>query len=371
LTEEIHDMGRVDSFMASRRRAMIFHSVWKPMLAGAVGAAIMAATVIGSVWVILPKISTREVVVDHVTPKDVPFDLPVPQAKPFDNYVPQVKLFDVPKLPPQAALPPKPVADAPPATPAEQRFVNRPEYESADYKGRLEYDGDGFIRFSADKVFYPSKRNPMGVEVDDALPDTTVMYDTKPFWGDLAFCNNVPSKKNLFKCLVIHNDVVTDLETTIRPKTAEDRPCAYGYKCDPSQSTQTTPDKTTSNETKSATTMVMVDVNVAGYPVEAMVDTGCSFPMSVPKAYADALMRVGLAERTGAATSILADGREQSVEMIVIKQITVEGRTLSNVAASVAPSDNAPILLGLGALTKLGPYSIQEGRLVFTGEQPA
>ena len=49
-------MSRVDSFMASRRRAMIFHSVWKPMLAGAVGAAIMAATVIGSVWVILPKI---------------------------------------------------------------------------------------------------------------------------------------------------------------------------------------------------------------------------------------------------------------------------------------------------------------------------
>ena len=112
MTEEIHDMSRVDSFMASRRRAMFFHSVWKPMLAGAVGAAIMSAAVIGSVWVILPKISVREVVVDHVVPKDVPFDLPVPQTKPFDNYVPQAKPFDVPVPTPQAALPPKPVADA-------------------------------------------------------------------------------------------------------------------------------------------------------------------------------------------------------------------------------------------------------------------
>ena len=73
MTEEIHDMSRVDSFMASRRRAMFFHSVWKPMLAGAVGAAIMSAAVIGSVWVILPKISTRDVVVDHVVPHEVPF----------------------------------------------------------------------------------------------------------------------------------------------------------------------------------------------------------------------------------------------------------------------------------------------------------
>ena len=78
MTEEIHDMSRVDSFMASRRRAMFFHSVWKPMLAGAVGAAIMSAAVIGSVWVILPKISTRDVVVDHVVPHDVPFEAPSP-----------------------------------------------------------------------------------------------------------------------------------------------------------------------------------------------------------------------------------------------------------------------------------------------------
>ena len=364
MTEEIHDMSRVDSFMASRRRAMFFHSVWKPLLAGAVGAAIMSAAVIGSVWVILPKISVREVTVDHVIQKDVPFDNHVPQEKPFDNYVPHAKPFDLPK----------PVASAPPATPAEQKFVNRPEYESAEYKGRLVYDKDGFIRFDNDRTFYPPKHDPRTNESLDEV-DSDVMYDTAPFLGDLAFCNKIPASKHQFKCLVIHNDIVNDLARTARPKTANDRPCANGGPCD---TTKPTPSPDIHAEvgqpgtaTTSAKAMVMVDVNVAGYPVEAMVDTGCSFPMSVPKVYADALMRVGLAERTGAATSILADGSEQSVDMIVIKQITVDGRTLQNVAASVAPSDNAPILLGLGSLNRLGPFKIEEGRLVFTSEQPA
>ena len=117
--------------------------------------------------------------------------------------------------------------------------------------------------------------------------------------------------------------------------------------------------------------MVMVDVKVGGYPVEAMVDTGCSFPMAIPRALADALMRVGLAINAGTTSSMLADGRGSAVDIIMIRSITVDGRTLHNVEASVSPSDTAPILLGLGALNRLGPYSIQEGRLVFTGEQPA
>ena len=109
---------------------MFFHSVWKPMLAGAVGAAIMAATVIGSVWVILPKISTREVVVDHVVQHDVPFDNHVPQDKPFDNYVPHAKPFDVPVPAPKPvaeAAPPTMGPDSPYAakTPDEKKFVDQ------------------------------------------------------------------------------------------------------------------------------------------------------------------------------------------------------------------------------------------------------
>jgi hypothetical protein len=257
---------------------MFFHSVWKPMLAGAVGAAIMSAAVIGSVWVILPKISTRDIVVDHVVPHEVPFDNHTPQDKPFDNYIPHDKPFDVP------TPAPKPVASAPPATPAEKKFVSRPEYESAEYKGRLVYDKDGFIRFDNDRFFYPPVHDPKTGEPLDEV-DSDVMYDTAPFLGDLAFCNKIPESKRQFKCLVIHNDRITDLATTARSKTANDRPCANGLKCDTTQPTPSVDspkpfaDKTTSNETRPASAMVMVDVNVAGYPVTAMVDTGCSFPI--------------------------------------------------------------------------------------------
>jgi hypothetical protein len=48
-----------------------------------------------------------------------------------------------------------------------------------------------------------------------------------------------------------------------------------------------------------------------------------------------------------------------------------DGRVLTDVEASVAPSQIAPILLGLGALNRLGAFKIEEGRLVFAGERPA
>src|ERR1700733_3888861 len=104
VTEEIHDTSRVDSFMASRRRAMLFHSVWKPMLAGAVGAAI----IVGAVWaasprlhyneievprvtlkdVIVPNVIQKDGTVDHVVPHDVQVDHIVPHDVPMANPVP-------------------------------------------------------------------------------------------------------------------------------------------------------------------------------------------------------------------------------------------------------------------------------------------
>ena len=62
----------------------MLHAAWRPLLARAVGAAL----VIGAVWVALPKFSVREVVVDRVIQRDVPFANHIPQDKPFDNYVP-------------------------------------------------------------------------------------------------------------------------------------------------------------------------------------------------------------------------------------------------------------------------------------------
>jgi gag-polyprotein putative aspartyl protease len=357
VTEEIHDMSRVDSFMASRRRAMFFHSVWKPMLAGAVGAAIMSAAVIGSVWVILPKISTREVVVDHVIQREVPFDNHIPRDKPFDNYVPHSKPSDVP------APTPKPVASAPPMgpdspyapkTPDEKKFTDQPEYKDATYHGRIIKSTDGrSLSFEDGQGFSPAHWNPVTQKSES---DQNRAFDSDEYVGDLGMC--VPDKdhKELWECTAMHNGQVVDIHhKPYEPKGG------------------LSPDKTTDAgpPTTAATNMVNVKVDVAGYPVEAMVDTGCSFPMSIPQVLADALIRVGRAVKAGSTPSMLADGQTQEVDVVLIKSITVVGRTLDTVEASVAPSNTAPILLGLGALNRLGTFKIEEGRLVFTDGQPA
>jgi predicted aspartyl protease len=113
--------------------------------------------------------------------------------------------------------------------------------------------------------------------------------------------------------------------------------------------------------------MVAVDVNLGGdYPVKAMDDTGCSWPMSLPSSITDTLVKRGLAVHTTPAKSTLADGSVHDTDVIVINSISVNGRVLQDVVAAVAPSQIAPALLGLGALNRLGPFKINEGRIVFT-----
>jgi predicted aspartyl protease len=355
VTEEIHDMSRVDSFMASRRRAIFFHSVWKPMLAGAVGAAIMSAAVIGSVWVILPKISTRNVVVDHVVPHDVPFDNHTPQDKPFDNYVPHTKPFDVP-------VPvPKPVADTSPPmgpdspytpkTPEEKKFTAQPEYKTATYHGRIAKSRDGHeLSFEDGRDFHPAHWDEAAGKI---VYDTEAVIPSDEFVGDLGMCVPEKGHGDMFNCVAMHNGVSTPIGGS--------KPIDSSKADPPAQS----------GPTVAAANMVNVDVEVAGFPVKAMVDTGCSFPMSIPQELADALIQRGLAIKAGRTHSMLADGKVSEVGVVLIRSITVDGRTLDTVEASVSPGNNAPILLGLGALNRLGPYTVTDGRLVFTGEQPA
>jgi gag-polyprotein putative aspartyl protease len=189
--------------------------------------------------------------------------------------------------------------------------------------------------------------------------DNRDMYDTAPYIGDIGYCNAIPgseartaSHQPLFNCRAIHNDHEVDLDATRKQKplaehAANDRP------------------------TRPAENMVNVDVDAAGYQIKAMVDTGCSYPMAIPSALAAALLHDGRATFAGVTKSILADGKSVDDEVVMINQITVDGRTLHGVEAIVSMSNGAPILLGLGALNRLGPYSIKDGQLVFTGEQPA
>jgi hypothetical protein len=117
--------------------------------------------------------------------------------------------------------------------------------------------------------------------------------------------------------------------------------------------------------------MISTKVDVGYGWIEVTVDAGCAFPMSMPKVLANALLDRGLATRAGSTTTILADGKSSEVEVIMVKSVTVDGRGLQDVEAAVSPNDEAPIRRGLGALNRLGAYKIEEGRLVFTSEQPA
>jgi hypothetical protein len=225
MENEVHDMSRVDSFMASRRRAMFFHSVWKPMMAGAVGAAIISATIIGTMWVASPKlhfneievprIVQRDVEVDHVVPKDVE----VPHIVTKDVEVPNIILKDV-TVP--APAPTKPVADLGPQlgpdspyaakTPEEKKFVAQPEYKTAELRGRIVKSRDGrSLSFEDGKDFSPAKWDPAtGKSVDNpARAD-----ETDQFIGDLGMCTPVKEHPEMVTCVALHNGV----EEIIRQK---------------------------------------------------------------------------------------------------------------------------------------------------------
>jgi predicted aspartyl protease len=92
--------------------------------------------------------------------------------------------------------------------------------------------------------------------------------------------------------------------------------------------------------------------------------------MSLPKIIADTLVRKGLATYTSPAKSTLADGTVKDVDVIIINQITVDGRVLQDVVAASGGGKEAPVLLGLGALNRLGKFNIDNGKIVFTGGQP-
>ena len=99
------------------------------MLAGAVGAALVVA----AVYVTLPKFSVREVVVDHVVPKDVQVGHVVTRDVSVNNIIPKDVTIEIPKF----------------VTKAEHDFISRPEFESAQFKGRLVEDPEGRIRSTA------------------------------------------------------------------------------------------------------------------------------------------------------------------------------------------------------------------------------
>ncbi len=190
MNEEIHDTSRMDAFLATRRRTMLLHAAWRPMLAGAVGAAL----IIGAVWVAtpkfvfhdidLPRVTMRDVTVDHVIPKDV----------------------EVPHIIEKDVIMPVPL------TPEEKKFTDSPEYKAAIYHGRIIPTKDGrSITFEDGQSFSPAHWD--GTK---AVTDTDRAFDTDALVGDLAMC--VQNEHELWLCTAMHNGHVVDVHA--KPYTA-------------------------------------------------------------------------------------------------------------------------------------------------------
>jgi hypothetical protein len=92
MTDERHDFSRVDSYLQSRRRVAFLHAVWRPMLAGGAGAAI----IIAAVAIAQPRFTTREVIVDHVVQKDVSVDRVIPHDVTINNLIPHDIPIEIP-----------------------------------------------------------------------------------------------------------------------------------------------------------------------------------------------------------------------------------------------------------------------------------
>jgi hypothetical protein len=247
-----------------------------------------------------------------------------------------------PKFPAAASLPPKT------PDPEEQQFVNRSGYKSADVKGRIVKSFDNGLHFDNGKEFYPSREDGHGGREFDP----NLQADSDQFVGDFGYCNG--THETGYECYVIHNDVAQ-----LIPQSPRTRPLRKDDD-EPSkeQHTETSPNtpfpavakrpskpepnypsaikgedvggpldryhssKSAANpESKTPSTrpqpfandMVMVSVKFNRWAdqavlVQAMVDTGCSWGMALPKHLADILLANGMAIRAGTTPSVLADG---------------------------------------------------------------
>jgi hypothetical protein len=225
---EVHDFSRVDAFMRARRRSMLMHAAWRPMLAGAAGAAL----VMGCVWIVLPKVSYREVIVPAITMRDVevpkvtthPIDIPTPNivardvqidipvpsvtTHPIDIPVPSVTTHPVDIPIPSITTHPVEIeiphiVEAAPLTPAEHSFIDRPEYQDAPYHGRIVASrGGGALSFADGKDFFPAHWDPVAAK---AVFDPGQAFSSDEFVGEFGMCRQPPDSGGLWSCVALHN----------------------------------------------------------------------------------------------------------------------------------------------------------------------
>jgi hypothetical protein len=197
MSDEIHDHSRIDAFMAARRRAMLLHAAWRPMLAGAAGAAL----VIACVWVTLPKVSYREIEVPRMTLRDVTVPNIVARDVTVDHVIPKDVEIDIPHI-----------ATAPVAASQsheEQKFTESEGWRSSIIRGRIlrKESPNGFVLATdaGELSFFPARLGP------DARPASNPgMRDAvESFLGDLGYCSPLPA--GAYHCVALHASVETEI----------------------------------------------------------------------------------------------------------------------------------------------------------------
>ncbi len=106
-----------------------------------------------------------------------------------------------------------------------------------------------------------------------------------------------------------------------------------------------------------------VAVNFANYPLPQtmVIDTGASI-MSVTNELAAALIDRGMAYRMDQQTSIcLADGACQARDQIMVRKLSIGGRTVIDVPA-IMVQDNVEMLLPFGVLNQAGKFTIDSAK---------
>ena len=116
-----------------------------------------------------------------------------------------------------------------------------------------------------------------------------------------------------------------------------------------------------------------INCTVNGVPMSFIFDTGAT-DVSISLTEALFLIKNGFLKPEdikGDVTYTIANGQIEQGTKILLREIKIGGLILNNIEASVVHNADAPLLLGLNVISKLGKVSIQDNKLlIYTGDEP-
>jgi hypothetical protein len=169
--------------------------MWKPLAAGACGAALVVLAAAAGAYAIVPTFRPKVVEIPVLDVTHQPVVVPEVTMKPVT--VPDISTYPVEIPVPRVVEAEHPVSreTAPaltPRSPAESRFEASPEWKGAVVRGRILRpalpNGMVLATEAGEQSFYPARTGPKGPE-----PDPTKRDDITGLEGRLAVCREAPT----------------------------------------------------------------------------------------------------------------------------------------------------------------------------------